>query len=136
MFICVAHSSNVCMFRNRIQRSLSSPASNTPKKYNISGKATLFTAVVGSGIAYLIMQKNKQPHSQLDPSDPLRKFQPLPYSTVNTLLQQHQTLNSVSPRITAKGTALYRYDTSTINSNTPSEDRHTEHQHDGKYIFG
>lgn len=104
------------------------------KKFTISTKVTAITGLLVSGVTYALYTRNTL--EPLDPSDPLNKFDPMDYSLVTSLLQEHQTSNSVSPRKSAKGTPLYRYDTSTINSNTPSEDRHCEHQTADKYIFG
>jgi len=112
-----------------LNNKLSARKSNTPA---LALKVTAL-GIIGSACAYHFLTGNAP---MIEPSDPLFKFAPLNYSTVNTLLREHQQTISVPVRASAKGSALVRYDTSSINSNTPSEDRHTENEANGKYIFG
>lgn len=101
--------------------------------------AAVFSVV--SGAVYFFYPGQTNPESQkVDESDPLNKFTALDIKTVNRMLQEHQTSHKVDV-VNQKAnnvhvTPLVRYDTSSVASNSPSEDRHCEHTLNGNYYFG
>ena len=129
---------------NLFKRSFSSTKINSddyplPKsiKANIAFKAINLGLVCTGFYFFFTHKEQSSPSLVTHPSNPLLKFTGIPYSRVNELLTKHQKSFSVKERSSKNGSSqLTRYDTSTINSNTPSEDRHTEHMYNGKFIFG
>ncbi len=61
----------------------------------------------------------------------IASFEPLEPQQVDKKLRQNQRTVKVS-----KAGRVVQYDLSSVNSNSPIEDAHSEHYHKGKWIFG